>query len=59
MYYVYTKKAEDVTKQLGLDTRYEGALAYFGHTPLHLCGNDIKVSWVIGGWVKSVEEEVK
>ena len=48
MYY-WTKKAEERARELGLEERKEGEIAYFGHKPLE--GGMTAQAWERKGYV--------
>lgn len=47
--WVWTKKAEDRAKELGLEERKEGTPAYMGYLQLGMLAPE---SWVIKGYVR-------
>lgn len=51
---VYTKKAEERAKKLGLEPRKQGTLAMFGHKPLELYS--LKYDWIRKGYVEEVDQ---
>lgn len=53
MKYVYTKKAEDRARKLGLDERKAGAVAKCGHQ--EITGGYIARAWLAKGYIKKVE----
>ena len=53
--YVYTKKGEERARELRLDERKAGDMAFCGYVPLHKCGNDIAKGWLARGYVEEKE----
>jgi hypothetical protein len=50
--YVWTEKAEERARELGLEERKAGTEAYYGDKPVEFYG--IKVKWVSRGYIEKV-----
>ena len=48
--YIWTKKAEDKAKKLGLEDRTAGTEAHFGYDPV---GGGIAIAWLEMGYIES------
>ena len=55
--YVYTEKGEKRAKELHLDERKAGNMAFCGYEPLHIVGSDIAKGWLARGYVEVKEVE--
>jgi len=53
--YVYTKKAEERAKEIGVEPRIAGEQAMFGHKPLEY--GPIALAWAEKGYVEWKENQ--
>ena len=54
---VYTKKAEEKARALGLDERKAGQRAMLGGKPLEDCTEDVIRGWIERGYAQEVEDD--
>ena len=54
---VYTKKAEEKARELGLDERKAGQRAMLGGKPLEDCTKDVIRGWIERGYAQEVADD--